>query len=117
MAEEIILKTAIPFNACILKSGQKLYPGIATGCFAGDMFRSKGGDEYITEVSGRSFLWYDFEDQREYKSDKSEIRRPTIEEWNTLFTEEMRQTCIKSFENSQTFKEKTPAQQMIKRSL
>lgn len=53
--------------------------GIAEGYFAGDRFCETLGDEYITEVSGRSFGWYDSHADY-YKDDKSNFTRPSDEE-------------------------------------
>lgn len=52
--------------------------GIATGCFAGDKFAETDGDEFITEVAGRSFGWTDNQGIR-YKDDKSAFTRPSVD--------------------------------------
>jgi len=52
--------------------------GIATGYFAGDKFAETDGDEFITEVSGRSFGWTDNQGIG-YKSDKSAFTRPSVD--------------------------------------
>ena len=52
--------------------------GIATGYFAGSKFAETDGDEYITEVAGRSFGWTDNQGG-EYKDDKSAFTRPSAD--------------------------------------
>ena len=50
--------------------------GIAEGYFAGDKFAETEGDEYITEISGRSFGWFDSVGNY-FKNDKQHFTRPT----------------------------------------
>lgn len=56
------------------------YPGMAiSGYFASTAWLK--GQEQFESIMGRSFGWFDFEDQQEYKDDKSQIRLMTLEEY------------------------------------
>tara|TARA_Y100000034_G_C6870605_1_gene397427 strand:+ start:674 stop:1033 length:360 start_codon:yes stop_codon:yes gene_type:complete len=70
----ITLKNRNPF--CLYKNVEV---GIANGYFAGDTFAKTEGHEYITQVSGRKFGWYDSKGDR-YSDDKQYFTRPTDEE-------------------------------------
>lgn len=57
-----------------------VYPGVALkGFFASTAWLE--GKEEFEQVSGKSFGWYDFEDQRVYRTSKSNIRLMTLEEY------------------------------------
>lgn len=70
----IVVINSNPF--CLYKNKEV---GIASGYFAGDMFAAYDGDEYITEVSGRSFGWYDINGDY-HNDDKSYMSRPTAQQ-------------------------------------
>jgi len=65
------LKNRKPF--CLWKDKEV---GIASGYFAGKRFAETNGDEYITEVSGSSFGWYDSQGNY-YKEAKWFMSRPS----------------------------------------
>ena len=67
----LILKDKRPF--CLFKNREV---GIASGYFAGNMFLTTHEDEYITQVSGESFGWFDADGEyfRDSKYDYSEMR-------------------------------------------
>jgi len=67
----LILKDKRPF--CLFKNREI---GIASGYFAGDMFRKTEGNEYITKVSGEAFGWFDA-DGEYYRDSKHDMTRPT----------------------------------------
>ena len=84
---------SIPNNAVIFNSsnGTK-YAGIATG----DYFASRAfitSDEAYHKITGHSFGWYCFEDKEIYKDSKYKFSRPSVEEWQLLFTIEQRVLC------------------------
>jgi hypothetical protein len=56
------------------------YPGIAMNGYFSSTAWLKGQEEF-KQVTGRSFGWFDFEDQCQYISDKSQIRLMTLEEY------------------------------------
>lgn len=70
----IVVKNPNPF--CVYKNKEV---GIASGYFAGDKFAETDGNEYITEISGRSFGWYDMNGEY-HNDDKGHMTRPTIEQ-------------------------------------
>ena len=70
----LILKDKRPF--CLFKDREV---GLASGYFAGDMFASTHGDEYITECSGESFGWFDADGQY-FRDRKYDMTRPTLEQ-------------------------------------
>ena len=74
----ITLLNIKPF--CMYKAGgPKQELGIASGYFAADKFAETEGDEYITEIGGQSFGWYDSEGVY-WKDNKFLFTRPTKEE-------------------------------------
>tara|TARA_R110002020_G_scaffold245343_2_gene459090 strand:+ start:19666 stop:20004 length:339 start_codon:yes stop_codon:yes gene_type:complete len=70
----IIILNRNPF--CLWKDKEV---GIAEGYFAGTKFSETSGNEYITEVMGHAFGWYDNEGDY-YKEDKYHMTRPTDEQ-------------------------------------
>jgi len=70
----LILKDKRPF--CLFKNREV---GIASGYFAGNMFLTTHEDEYITQVSGESFGWFDA-DGEYFRDSKYDMTRPTEEE-------------------------------------
>ena len=89
--------TNIPRNAIMYdyttKEGAKASSyGICTGGYfaSGAWLES---DESFRQISGRSFGWFDWEDQSNYCSDKSQIRKPTQEEWERA-PQEYKAACI-----------------------
>jgi len=71
----ITLLNIKPF--CIYKVGEpKQEVGIASGYFAGDKFAETEGNEYIDDVLGQSFGWYDSEGVY-WKDNKFSFTRPT----------------------------------------
>jgi hypothetical protein len=82
----------VPNNAVIY---QNKYVGYATpSYFASTAFIES--DERYSEIVGMSFGWFDFEDQTTYKSSKFDMKRPTLDEWNTLFSDEQREIVLKN---------------------
>ena len=85
-------KNTVPNNAVIY---QNKYIGYAVGgYFASTAFIES--DEAYADIVGMSFGWFDFEDQTTYKSNKFDISRPTLDEWNTLFSKEQREIVLKN---------------------
>ena len=76
---------AIPRSFVMVFANDQLYPAVVTGYFAGDAWLES--DESFQQVSGSSFGVMTFDDDQEYKQDKSTIRKPTIEDWNALSNE------------------------------
>ncbi len=70
----LILKDKRPF--CLFKNREV---GIASGYFAGNMFLTTHEDEYITQVSGESFGWFDA-DGEYFRDSKYDMTRPTEEQ-------------------------------------
>ena len=80
----------VPNNAVIFNNK---YVGYATGGhFASRAFIES--DERYAGIVGMSFGWFDFEDGCTYKNSKFKMRRPTLDEWNTLFTKEQREIIL-----------------------
>ena len=75
MIKSYIIKNKKPF--CLFAKGSEQEEiGIASGYFAGNKFAETEGDEYITEISGHSFGWYDSNGEY-YKNNKHSFTRPT----------------------------------------
>lgn len=67
-----------------MSSSEGPIPGKAIGgYFASSAFIES--DEEYSKISGRSFGWMELSSNREYRDDKSKMRRPTLDEWRTIF--------------------------------
>lgn len=78
--------TSIPRSFVILNTGGKRYPAaVVTGYFAGNAWLKS--DQAFLNIIGSSFGVLTFDDNTEYREDRNNIEKPTVEDWINLSNE------------------------------